>query len=438
MNEPRILATEKIRILSRRAVIIVISLAIVSLGLIIAGQVFWVRKAYDLQEEQFNKRVFVALSEVVHRIRIMNKDSAATEPVMHVANNYFIANINDTPQPYLLEDLLKDEFAKSDMKEDFEYGIYDCFTDSIVYGSRISFIENYERTNADYIHKIKEFQPDGHYFGVVFPNKSGFILKQLDFWMYSSFVILLIIIFFSYTISVMLKQKKLADIKTDFVNNMTHELKTPISTIGLSADAISNPAIVESPQRLAQYVSIIKNENQRLKSQVERVLQIAALTPRKVQLKDDILDLHDIIQKAVITFNVQVEEKEGDIKLELDAQQSHIRGDLVHITNVIYNLLDNAAKYTESSPHIVIKTKNEGNILHISFTDNGIGINKSHQKMIFEKFYRVPTGNLHSVRGFGLGLFYVKTIVKAHGGKIEVESQPGKGSMFTLKFNTTK
>jgi two-component system phosphate regulon sensor histidine kinase PhoR len=150
------------------------------------------------------------------------------------------------------------------------------------------------------------------------------------------------------------------------------------------------------------------------------------------------LDLHDIIQKAVITFNVQVEEKEGDIKLELDAQQSHIRGDLVHITNVIYNLLDNAAKYTESSPHIVIKTKNEGNILHISFTDNGIGINKSHQKMIFEKFYRVPTGNLHSVRGFGLGLFYVKTIVKAHGGKIEVESQPGKGSMFTLKFNTTK
>jgi two-component system phosphate regulon sensor histidine kinase PhoR len=211
LNEPRILATEKIRILSRRAVIIVISLAIVSLGLIIAGQVFWVRKAYDLQEEQFNKRVFVALSEVVHRIRIMNKDSAATEPVMHVANNYFIANINDTPQPYLLEDLLKDEFAKSDMKEDFEYGIYDCFTDSIVYGSRISFIENYERTNADYIHKIKEFQPDGHYFGVVFPNKSGFILKQLDFWMYSSFVILLIIIFFSYTISVMLKQKKLAD-----------------------------------------------------------------------------------------------------------------------------------------------------------------------------------------------------------------------------------
>ncbi len=424
--------------MSRRAVIIVIALAIVSLGLIIAGQVFWVRKAYDLQEEQFNKRVFVALSEVVHRIRIMNKDSAATEPVMHVANNYFIANINDTPQPYLLEDLLKDEFAKSDMKEDFEYGIYDCFTDSIVYGSRISFKDKYERTNADYIHKIQEFQPDGHYFGVVFPNKSSFIIKQLDFWMYSSFVILLIVIFFSYTIAVMLKQKKLAEIKTDFVNNMTHELKTPISTIGLSADAISNPSIVENPQRLAQYVNIIKNENQRLKSQVERVLQIAALTPRKVHLKDELLDLHDIIAKAVSTFKIQVAEKSGEIIIELHATNAKMHGDIVHITNVIYNLLDNASKYTEGIPHIIIRTENQGGELLISVIDNGIGISRSHQKMIFEKFYRVPTGNLHSVRGFGLGLFYVKTIVKAHGGKIEVESHPGKGSKFTLKFNTTK
>jgi two-component system phosphate regulon sensor histidine kinase PhoR len=424
--------------LSRKTIIIVILLAILSLGLIVAGQVFWVRKAYDLQEDQFNKRVFVAISEVVQHIRIMNNDSAATEPVKQVASNSFIANINDTPHPFLLEDLLKDEFQKSNLEEDFEYGIYDCFTDSIVYGSRISFNDLNIRAKADQIHGLKEFEPDGHYFGVVFPNKTAFLLKQLDFWMYSSFVILLIVIFFSYTISAMLKQKKLAEIKTDFVNNMTHELKTPISTIGLSADAISNPAIAANPERLSQYVSIIRNENSRLKSQVERVLQIAALTPNKVNLKDELINVHEIINNALATFQMQVEEKEGSINCKLDAGHALMRGDLVHITNVIYNLLDNAIKYTEDAPIIQISTFNSNDQIVISVKDNGIGITKSDQNMIFEKFYRVPTGNLHSVRGFGLGLFYVKTIVKAHKGKIEVESNPGKGSTFTIKFNTAK
>ncbi len=378
------------------------------------------------------------MSEVVLRIREMTNDSAATEPVRQVTNNYFIANINDTPQPYLLEDLLKDAFEHSDLKEDFEYGIYDCFTDSIVYGSKISFKAGYERSDADQIHRLKEFQPDGHYFGVLFPNKSSFILVQLDFWMYSSFVILLIVVFFSYTISVMLKQKKLAEIKTDFVNNMTHELKTPISTIGLSAEALANPDITQNPARMLQYVNIIKNENSRLKNQVERVLQIASLTPNKVHLRDEILDIHNIIIKATETFQMQLDEKDGKIALDLHAGNCLIHGDVVHITNVIYNLLDNATKYTETSPEILIKTENIGTELVIKIKDTGIGIGKQHLKMIFEKFYRIPTGNLHSVRGFGLGLFYVKTIVKAHQGKIEVESQPGKGSTFTLNFKTAK
>lgn len=424
--------------MSRRTIIIVILLAIVSLGLIIAGQVFWVRKAYDLEEAQFNRRVFVAISEVVHTIRVMNNDSAATEPVRQVSNNYFVANINDTPQPFLLEDLLKDEFEKSNLYEDFEYGIYDCFTDSILFGSKISFKDGLVREKADHIHTIENFEPDGHYFGVLFPNKSSFILKQLDFWMYSSFVILLIVIFFSYTVFIILKQRRLAEIKTDFVNNMTHELKTPISTIGLSAEVISNPDIANNPERLKQYVSIIKNENSRLKNQVERVLQIASLTPKKVQLKDELLDMHQIILKAIGTFEVQVQEKEGKITTSLEASMAFIRGDIVHVTNVIYNLLDNAVKYTQDAPHIEISSHNEGNYLHIDFKDNGLGISKNHHKMIFEKFYRVPTGNLHSVRGYGLGLFYVKTIMQAHGGSIRLESSPGKGSKFTLIFKTAR
>jgi two-component system phosphate regulon sensor histidine kinase PhoR len=424
--------------LSRRTITIVILLAIVSLGLIIAGQVFWVRKAYDMEEAQFNRRVFVALSEVVQTIRLMNNDSAATEPVRQVSNNYFVANINDSPQPYLLENLLKAEFEKSNLSEDFEYGIYDCFTDSIVFGSKISFRDGYRTEKAYQIHNIENFEPDGHYFGVLFPNKSSFIIKQLDFWMYSSFVILLIVIFFSYTVFVILKQKRLAEIKTDFVNNMTHELKTPISTIGLSADALANPEIIKTPERMRQYIAIIKNENSRLRNQVDRVLQIASLTPKKVQLKNELLDLHEIINKAIGTFQVQIVEKEGTLSTELNASVAHIRGDLVHITNVVYNLLDNAVKYTEEKPKISIRTRNKGELLIVEFEDNGIGISKQHHKMVFEKFYRVPTGNLHSVRGYGLGLYYVKTIMKAHQGTIDIDSTPGKGSTFTLTFKTAR
>ena len=422
--------------MSRRTIIIVIALAIVSLGIVIAGQVFWVRKAYALQEEQFNRRAFVAISEVVQTIRVMNRDSAVTEPVRQVSNNYFIANINDTPQPYLLENLLKEEFRRSQLLEDFEYGIYDCFNDSIVFGSKISFKPGIERTQAQQIHKLENFEPDGHYFGVVFPNKSSFILQQLDFWMYSSIVILLIVIFFSYTVHIMLQQKRLSEIRTDFVNNMTHELKTPISTIGLSADAIQNALTTSNTERIRSYTQIIQNENTRLKNQVERVLQIASLSPKKVALQHKEIDLHEALQKAVDTFQMQIEESDGSISLELLATHHRMKGDIVHITNVIYNLIDNAVKYTTESPDIQIRTHWKSGWLRIDFQDNGIGIERSNQKMIFEKFYRVPTGNLHSVRGYGLGLFYVKTIVEAHKGKLHVVSEPGKGSTFTIEFKT--
>jgi two-component system phosphate regulon sensor histidine kinase PhoR len=254
--------------------------------------------------------------------------------------------------------------------------------------------------------------------------------------MYSSIVILLIVIFFSYTVHVMLQQKRLSEIRTDFVNNMTHELKTPISTIGLSADAINGALSSSNLDRVRSYVQIIQNENSRLKSQVERVLQIASLSPKKVALQHKEIDIHELLQKAVDTFQMQIQEAEGNIGTELEAAKHNIKGDIVHITNVIYNLIDNAVKYTTDAPQIHIRTSNKSGWLRIEIQDNGIGIDKANQKMIFEKFFRVPTGNLHSVRGYGLGLYYVKTIVEAHKGKINVTSEPGKGSTFSIEFKT--
>jgi two-component system phosphate regulon sensor histidine kinase PhoR len=424
--------------MNRKTIIVTVLLAVISLVIIIAGQVFWVRKAYNLQEKQFNERVFQALSNVVQTVQVLNKDSVAPDPVSRVLDNYFVAYVNDTPQPYLLENLIKSEFEKSDLIEDFEYGIYDCFSDSIVYGSKVSFEPGARSEPAKLIHELPKMQLDGHYFSVLFPNKTRFIIKQLDFWMYSSIVILLIIIFFSYTVFVMLRQKKLSDIRTDFVNNMTHELKTPISTIGLSAEALSSPNIADDPARMRQYVDIIKSENGRLKNLVERVLQTASLTPKKVTLKNEIIDLHEVLQKAISTFELRAQERDGEVKSDLKAASCVVKGDLIHITNVIYNLLDNAIKYSEEEPHIEVTTHNEDNKLVLRVRDNGVGISRHHQRQIFDKFYRIPTGNLHSVRGYGLGLFYVKTIMKAHRATIHVESQPGKGSTFILKFKTVK
>jgi two-component system phosphate regulon sensor histidine kinase PhoR len=418
----------------RRTIIIIIALAIVSLSSIVAGQFYWVSKAYELEETKFNNNVKESLSGVVNKILEINRDSSTTKGVKQKATAFFAANINDTPPPFLLETLLKEQFKKHNIHETFEYGIYDCFYDSILYAKRVDY--EHQQPNAQLqITSQAEFDADGHYIALFFPNKTKAILRHLTFWVYSSVIIILIIIFFTYVINLLLKQKKLSEVKADFINNMTHELRTPISTIGLSAEALVQSSVLNDPQRLQGYVNIIKNENERLKSQVDRVLQIATLDPKKVNFKLEQLSVNEIIQRAAQTFHVRIDERGGQLDLHLDAPRDRILGDRLHFTNVIYNLLDNASKYSKEAPMIEISTHNEGAQIMIRVKDNGIGIGKQHLSNIFEKFYRVPTGNIHDVRGFGLGLFYVKTVVQAHKGKIKVESEPGQGSSFIIMLN---
>lgn len=409
-------------------------MAVISLAGIVVTQSYWVKRAYNLEEKEFNDRVVIAMSTVVQRIQKLNKDSSIVEPVEQMSTNFFVANINDTLHPYLLETLLREEFITSNLQEDFEYGIYDCFNDSIVFGSKVNFSEKVVQAEPSETSFQKRFDKDGHYFGIYFPKKGGIMVRQMDFWIFSSFMILLIIIFFAYTIHVMLRQKRLSEVKTDFINNMTHELKTPISTIGLSAEVLLKPDIIEQPERLHQYAEIITNENNRLKAQVDKVLQIASLSPDQVNIQAEELDMHEIIQKAYDSYLIQFEERHGSFVLNLAEGGPKVMGDRVHITNIVYNLLDNACKYTEQEPQIELTSAFSDGWFSLSVKDHGIGIERKHQKMIFEKFFRVPTGNVHNVKGFGLGLFYVMTIVKAHLGKLELESQPGKGSVFTVKL----
>jgi len=423
---------------SSRTIYIFFFLAVISLAGVIITQIYWVKRAYSLQEKEFNDRVTIAMTSVVDRILTINKDSAVVEPVQQISTNFFVANINDTLHPYLLESLLKEEFLLSNLGFDFEYAIYDCFNDSIVFGGKVKFNEPDVMGQQEEVSLQKRFNKDGHYFGVYFPEKESIILYKMDFWVFSSLVILLVVIFFAYAMALILRQKRLSEVKTDFINNMTHELKTPISTIALSSEVLTGPNIHNDPERLNRYATIIRNENNRLKAQVDRVLQVATLSPDKLKIKEEELDLHDIILKAVATFQLTAQEKNGSIDTSLKAPHFTIKGDRVHITNIIYNLLDNACKYTEENPKVQISTHCDDQNLKITVSDNGIGIPAKEFKNIFEKFYRVPTGNVHNVKGFGLGLYYVKTIVKAHAGKIIVKSELGKGTSFLVTLPLLK
>ena len=276
------------------------------------------------------------------------------------------------------------------------------------------------------------------YLSVIFPNQKNYLLSTMWILLAGSLVFIIIIMFsFYYTISTILKQKKLSEIKNDFINNMTHELKTPISTISLACEVLNDNSIDKSEEKVKNYVRVINEENKRLSTLVENVLQTAVLDKGEFKLKTEETDIHFIIEKAIDNIRLQVEKEGGKIITLLNATQHIINADKVHLTNIIYNLAENAIKYTENTPEIKISTQNSGEGIYISVQDNGIGISKENQKKIFDTLYRVPTGNVHNVKGFGLGLSYVKAVVEKHNGKISVESEPGKGSKFSILLPPT-
>ena len=418
--------------MSRTTLRTVIILAALSIAGITFTQVYWVRKAFDIRENQFYRDVNTSLSNVAEKIYEINKTpNPVNNPVSQLSTNYFAVLVNGPIDASVLEFLLKSEFEKHNISDDFEYGIYDCAEKCMVGGNYISpgkakLISHFPET--------PKLNNDGYYFAVQFPRLEANILSQMGIWGFSSAVMLVVIFFFVYTLFVILKQRRLSEIQKDFINNMTHEFKTPISTIAISTEVLKDPAIVHTPERLLNYATIIQNENQRLKQQVERVLQMAKLDEDDIGLKMEETDIHELIREVVKNNLVAIESKRGKVHLELNAKSTIKKVDRLHFTNVIYNLLDNAVKYNNSIPVLTITTTDHDSDLRISVSDNGIGIRTEEQGKVFHKFYRVPTGNLHDVKGFGLGLNYAKLIVEKHGGKISVVSEVGKGSTFVIDF----
>ena len=268
---------------------------------------------------------------------------------------------------------------------------------------------------------------------LVFPGEGKYIMGSMATIIGGS-ILFSLIIFLTFILSIffILRQKKISEMKSDFINNMTHEFKTPLATISLAADTITNPKVISDEGRVKHFVEMIKKENLRMNKQVETILQIATLEKREMEFTFESVSIHAVLRRAVDTVSIQVEQKGGWINSELKAEKDVVFGDFEHLTNLVHNLLDNANKYSNGAPEITLITSNNDKGVTLRVEDRGIGLNKSVQTRIFERFYRESTGNVHNVKGFGLGLNYVRAIVDAHNGTIRVDSEPLKGTQFTI------
>jgi len=340
----------------------------------------------------------------------------------------------------LINTQIKSELKKKKIYIDFEFGIFSPATNSMILQKSGKYPD--ELHSQSYVFSLSPLGPSFGYpnkLVIYFPNERRYVLNQLWLLLLISIVLFIVIILsFYFSIHTINRQKKLSVMKNDFINNMTHEFKTPISTISLACEALKDSDVKKSEGLYDNYIGVINTENNRLSSMAEQILQTAIMDKGQLKLQQMELDVHAIIQSAIESKNIQIQSRHGTLNSSLRATNSNVVGDKIHLTNVVINLLDNAIKYNTSQPEIIINTVNRNGSVLIRVQDNGIGISSSDQKRIFEKLYRVHTGNLHDFKGFGLGLSYVKAIVELHEGKVSVESEPGKGSIFTIKLPTNK
>jgi len=446
---------------------------------LIGLQYYWISWSIRLNEEQFNKTVFDALKRVEVKlahyevVSLSENKGGQARRAARIAENGFsrrsdsLSNSSFEDEVTIWEYLkvrqlvdakhlaeripldwlgrtLREEVQSRGISSPYQYGVYAKARSSfVIVNDYYVVIDNSPQVtyggavnlyNSPY--RVALFQQDVEspgYLALYFPNRTSLVLGSVWQTLVLSIVFTGIILFcFWYTVKVIFEQKKLSEMKNDFINNMTHEFKTPIATISLAADSIGSPQVLNNPDKIKRFTDIIRQENRRMNSQVERVLQMAQLDRSDFDMHISEINLHDLIRQAVDNFSLQVEKREGTLRTELLAEHPVIEADPTHLTGIIHNLLDNANKYSPDKPDITIRTRNVPLGLELSIQDKGIGIGKEARKYIFDKFYRVHTGNIHDVKGFGLGLSYVKAIVTAHKGLIDVKSEPGKGSAFMV------
>lgn len=403
---------------------LLVLLSVLSIVGILVVQAVWVRKAYTLRDRQFRQTAFISLQEVADAVAHLNHFTLNRYAVTQLSADYFIVNTNAPIDPVTLETFIQNSLQAHNLITDYEYGIYNCESDRMVYGAYIS-TSSSAQNKLQRARILPKFSRYTYYFGIRFPNQAGFIAEQLNGWIWSTVAVLLVVGFFGYTLFEVLKQRRLTEVQRDFINNITHELQTPVSTIRIAADVLQSDAILQQPTRLKQYAQVLGEESRRLQKQVNSVLQLARSERTGFTLEKSTVDLHALMTSVASTFAPMV-------TLDLAAPAALIIADPYHLETALTNLIDNGLKYCSQTPCIRLQTRVEQHTLIWSVADNGIGIAPEHQKAVFKQFFRVSSGHTHNVNGFGLGLYYVKQVVKAHGWRIHLTSAPGQGSTFSV------
>lgn len=407
---------------------IVILLGLIAIIGILVAQLLWTRQAFNLEEKKFSQKAHVALLEVARKLyEGTNHELPAENPVQKISNDYYIVNIDNDFEPKILEFYLKSEFEKVNLNTDFEYAMYNCQSDEMVYGNYVSHIEKPSGRHSVYFPKHKNLI---YYFAIRFPNETSFLFSSLRFWFLLSIALVVILLVYVYSIFTILQQKKYSELQRDFINNMTHEFKTPLSSILLASNYLSKQPAIQQDEKLEKYAQIIIDQGNKLNTHIGKILSIAKSDNSALELDKKNIAIVPLIKDVI--ENIQLKYPNARIEIQSQKDDYTIAADTFHFTNIVYNLLDNAVKYSENEPQITIGILEEKDQIGLEFTDNGIGIAPKNLPYIFDKFYRIPTTKSNEVNGFGLGLYYVKKICTLHHWKISARSNPQAGITVTI------
>jgi len=419
----------------KRSLYIVVVLGLVAILAAFGLQGYYLWSAYKIKDQNFQQQVQVALLGVAEGFEELNQTSVPDVALINrITSNYYVVNLNDVIDAGDLEYLLQRELEAVGLQEDFEYGIYDCYTNRMVYGNYVGYLPESDSlaVAVDLDSELPTYDEYIYYFGVRFPHHDSSLLGTLGAGGALGAVLVITILFFAYASWVLVRQQQLSEMQKDFINNMTHEFKTPLSTIKVASGVLARADVVRADKRLARYADIVEGQNERLTTQVEKVLQLARIERNRFRIDREATELNELLIDTAKGPRAKVEEAGGTFTLDLQADDRVILADQLHLTGALSALLDNAVKYSVGEPHITLRSVETDSGTRISIEDLGVGIPEEHQSRVFEKFYRVPTGNVHDVKGFGLGLFYVGGVCRAHGYELGLAPGREQGSAFTI------
>lgn len=402
---------------------IIIVLGLVATVSILVAQLLWTRQAFTLEEKKFSQKAQIALLEVVKQLyNGTNHEIPIENPIKKIANDYYVVNIENDFDAEILEFYLKKEFEKVNLLTDFEYAMYRCESDEMVYGNYIAINDKTSTKKSVYFPKHKNLV---YYFSIRFPSETTYLFSSLKFWFVLSLALILVLAIYVYSIYTIIQQKKYAELQRDFINNMTHEFKTPLASILIASNYLKQQTNIPLDQKLEKYVQIIINQSKKLNQHVEKVLTVEKWDNLTTVLDKKELNFNEIV--ADVIENISLQNPNVDIKLQSNLSENFVFADAFHLSNMIFNLVENAIKYGDENPEITINIGKNDNHLKLEIIDNGIGIPKENLPYIFDKFYRVQNLNNIKTTGFGLGLYYVSKVCQWHHWKIEIKNNTNKG-----------